>query len=247
MKSTQQVSEHWRGAYDILVRPQSAVSRLESDSGLVEGNYLGTPGEVISMEQFRTIQAIDGIEVAAPVAAIGYMHNQTGSVSITLPANGGTFYHYSTTLLDGNGALINQQKGLLLSLNCDGVDSTGSNPLRDQVWRHGTETTCLISLSDLPVLWTLVAGVDPAKKKKLIAVEFSAIENGDMLQSNMPLQEILEDPASGQKATKIPILIDQQSFAHQSIRTRWNPFPFQRRTSATYSMAFNHQTRLKQP
>lgn len=225
VKSTQQVSEHWRGAYDILVRPQSAVSRLESDSGLVEGNYLGTPGEVISMEQFRTIQAIDGIEVAAPVAAIGYMHNQTGSVSITLPANGGTFYHYSTTLLDGNGALINQQKGLFYSpLNCDGCGFNRIYPLRDQVCGSGTETTCLISLSDLPVLWTLVAGVDPAEEEKLIRLS-SAIENGDMLQSNMPLQEILEDPASGQKATKIPILISQQSFAHQSIRIKVESFP----------------------
>jgi hypothetical protein len=39
--STAEVAEHWRGKYDILVRPASSVSDVERDTHLVEGNYLG--------------------------------------------------------------------------------------------------------------------------------------------------------------------------------------------------------------
>lgn len=227
VKSSQQVSEHWRGAYDILVRPQNAISQVEMESGLVEGNYLGNPGGGITLEQYHTIQAIDNVEVAAPVAAIGYMHNKTGNIFINLPIQKGTLFHYSTSLLDGNGALLNQVNGLFYSPSAS--EGPGINmiyPLKDLVCSQGVDASCFVDLADLPVLWTLVVGIDPAEEEKLIQLS-SAIISGSMIQGNEPLKEVLVDPPSTQKAIEIPILISRQSFTHQGLTVKLESIPLE--------------------
>ncbi len=64
---------YWRTSYDVLVRPPQSTSFLD-DSGrrLLEPNFLsGQPGG-ITMEQYETISALQGVEVAAPIAMVGH-------------------------------------------------------------------------------------------------------------------------------------------------------------------------------
>ncbi|HAF61510.1 MAG TPA: hypothetical protein DCK95_04215 [Anaerolineaceae bacterium] len=67
------VQGYWRTDYDILVRP-SGSTFLVDDSGnrLIEPNFLSGQQGGISDEQLELINFIDGIEVAAPVAFLGY-------------------------------------------------------------------------------------------------------------------------------------------------------------------------------
>jgi putative ABC transport system permease protein len=58
-------------AYDILVRPPEAVSQAERDSDLVQPGFLGATSGGISLNQWRRIETLRGVEVAAPVAVIG--------------------------------------------------------------------------------------------------------------------------------------------------------------------------------
>lgn len=60
-------------AYDILVRPRGAISGAEQDLGLVQPGFLGATGGGISMQQWRQIEGIAGVEVAAPVAVLGWV------------------------------------------------------------------------------------------------------------------------------------------------------------------------------
>ena len=71
---TQDLQDSWRTSYDILVRPENANAFLDvSGQRLIEPNFLsGQPGG-ITRAQYETIQAIEGVEVAAPIAMIGYL------------------------------------------------------------------------------------------------------------------------------------------------------------------------------
>lgn len=68
------VQEHARSAYDVLVRPRGSVSDLEAERNLVQDNYLSGVFGGIALEQYEQLKDIPGVEVAAPVANLGYVH-----------------------------------------------------------------------------------------------------------------------------------------------------------------------------
>lgn len=67
------VQANFRSAYDILVRPKNSTTPLEHTRGLVQESYLSGIYGGISMNQYHRVQEISGVEVAAPVALVGYM------------------------------------------------------------------------------------------------------------------------------------------------------------------------------
>ena len=67
------VGHNYRSAYDILVRPKGSVTGLERDRGLVRPNYLSGIFGGISLRQYHVIENLPGVQVAAPVAMIGYV------------------------------------------------------------------------------------------------------------------------------------------------------------------------------
>lgn len=67
------VEANFRSAYDIVVRPTGTKTSLESKRGLVQGNYLSGIYGGISMRQYHQIAELPGVEVAAPVANLGYL------------------------------------------------------------------------------------------------------------------------------------------------------------------------------
>jgi putative ABC transport system permease protein len=66
------VSAHFRPAYDILIRPKGARTQLETQTGTVQPNFLSGIYGGISMAQYRQIERISGVQVAAPIAMVGY-------------------------------------------------------------------------------------------------------------------------------------------------------------------------------
>lgn len=67
------VEANYRTAYDILVRPPGSTTSLERTERLVRQNFLSDIFGGITMAQYRQIQEMPGVDVAAPVAMIGYM------------------------------------------------------------------------------------------------------------------------------------------------------------------------------
>jgi hypothetical protein len=86
----EEVDAHWRGIYDILVRPAGAQLDIETTNGLVEPNYLGFTGRGgISRAQLEAIRAMPSVEVAAPVAYVGLLTTNAAAPTIhisSLPA-----------------------------------------------------------------------------------------------------------------------------------------------------------------
>ncbi len=67
------VEVNFRTAYDILVRPKHSRTGLEETDQLVRENYLSGIYGGITLKQYARIKAMDGVEVAAPVAMVGYV------------------------------------------------------------------------------------------------------------------------------------------------------------------------------
>ncbi|MGW6393547.1 FtsX-like permease family protein [Streptomyces sp. NPDC055103] len=73
LRTTGTVDDNYRGAYDILVRPEGGRSAQEDERGLVRPNFLsGQFGGITAAQQAR-IARIAGVDVAAPVAMVGYI------------------------------------------------------------------------------------------------------------------------------------------------------------------------------
>ncbi|MFW6090697.1 MAG: FtsX-like permease family protein [Actinomycetota bacterium] len=77
------VEEHFRGQYDLLVRPPGSQSELERDAGLVRANHLSGIYGGISQEEYETIADLPGVDVAAPIGVIGYFA-ETASIHLDL-------------------------------------------------------------------------------------------------------------------------------------------------------------------
>ncbi|MFJ3762745.1 FtsX-like permease family protein [Streptomyces sp. NPDC090080] len=67
------VRKNARSAYDVLVRPPDSQTDVERQSGLVTPNFLSGTFGGITMDQYRRIRGMAGVDVAAPVANIGYL------------------------------------------------------------------------------------------------------------------------------------------------------------------------------
>src|SRR5699024_1405447 len=73
LESRELVEEHFDSAYHLLVRPEGSQARLEREEGLVRANYLSGVFGGISAEQWESVLRLEGVEVAAPVANVGYV------------------------------------------------------------------------------------------------------------------------------------------------------------------------------
>ncbi|HEX8080241.1 MAG TPA: ABC transporter permease [Jatrophihabitans sp.] len=67
------VSAPDRPSYDILVRPANSRTETERNQALVRPNFLAGQFGGITLRQWREIQRLDGVEVAAPIAMVGYL------------------------------------------------------------------------------------------------------------------------------------------------------------------------------
>ncbi|MDQ2896331.1 MAG: ABC transporter permease [Actinomycetota bacterium] len=67
------IAKTFRSSYDILVRPHGTETQLERAQGLVRENYLSGIFGGITMAQYRQVAHLPGVQVAAPIAMIGYV------------------------------------------------------------------------------------------------------------------------------------------------------------------------------
>lgn len=97
---------HWRGAYDILVRPAKGTLGLDATKGLVEPNFVALSGSGgISEGQVDAIRAIPGVALAAPIAWVGMLPTTATdpSIEVTSFPSQPTVYSVQLTLATSDG------------------------------------------------------------------------------------------------------------------------------------------------
>jgi ABC-type lipoprotein release transport system permease subunit len=102
------VSAHFVPAYDILVRPKGAKTALENQTDTVQPNFLSGIYGGITMAQYQQIAQIPGVQVAAPIAMVGYsllvpqLSFKLPSADLSRP--GRQLYRVTTTWISQGGA-----------------------------------------------------------------------------------------------------------------------------------------------
>ena len=124
------VRAHFRPAYDILVRPRGARSRLESATGTVQPDFLSGIYGGITLAQWHQIQHISGVQVAAPIAMVGYGF-MNADFPVWLPRAdvarpGRQLYRASTTWVSANGASRIRQPPTYVYVTPDRVHTASS-------------------------------------------------------------------------------------------------------------------------
>lgn len=102
------ISAHFVPAYDILVRPQGARTALEKQTDTVQPSFLSGIYGGISLSQYHQIAQIPGVQVAAPIAMVGYSL-LVPQLAFPLPAAdlsrpGRQLYRETTTWISQGGA-----------------------------------------------------------------------------------------------------------------------------------------------
>lgn len=100
--ASESLEQYWRSSYDILVRPTGSRTAIEEKFGLVEGNHLSGIWGGITFDQYELIKNIPGIEIAAPIATVGYISAGSSVGNFQIPNEPGVYVvEQKNTTFDG--------------------------------------------------------------------------------------------------------------------------------------------------
>src|SRR5262249_26763212 len=100
------LTSSYRVPYDILVRPRGSRTPLERSRGLVQDNYLSGLFGGITLDQLSAIRSIRYVDVAAPIANIGFVQFQAFThVPLEKVVDGSPFqlYRVDSSVVEQNG------------------------------------------------------------------------------------------------------------------------------------------------
>lgn len=190
VRASATLDEHWRGTYDILVRPKDAVQATEREHGVVESNYLSAASSGITVQQWKAIEKIGGVEVAAPVSTIGYLRNAYGRITLDVPPQTeSSLYKFSMVVTSTNGYRdvgLHQYEKYLLIGSSSITNATTSQAL-DALVRDVDLVNVGVGaimpdgsvnawVATPPIIWTLVAGIDPSAERRLTGLDAAIVE-----------------------------------------------------------------------
>lgn len=208
------VKAHARTLYDVLVRPAGGRTVLEKSKGLVQSDFLSGIYGGISMEQWRKIKSLPGIDVAAPIAMVGYVEpivQVPVVVNAALPKRGDGVARVDVSWRMDNGLSVERQApdfayvtGGQLAFNEGGAPGSGvwlahkadgSNPAicPDSIQQRGQSTR---SRPSQFTCWSRTSGGTSAARLGMRRGEFG-------VAVNYPFPFVLAavDPAEEDKLT----------------------------------------------
>ncbi|MBP3041190.1 ABC transporter permease [Bacillaceae bacterium Marseille-Q3522] len=169
------ITYYARGSYDLLVRPQGTEHELEKTDGIVPENYLSFGQGGISRSQWETIKNRPDIEIAAPVASLGYFTGIKSNVGF-VPPEQATRYQMEYVTSDGvhNYPIDKPYSCVLLEATGNSIYEGEFEPLSDNA-------ELLDYCSDriarflMPPTFHLLVAVDPEAEQALTGIDFTKI------------------------------------------------------------------------
>lgn len=194
----QTIDAGWRGTYDLLVRPRDPTPGME---GLVPADYLGAPSSGITRAQWQQIVSIPGVEVAAPVAVLGWLRNDTPALGVQVAPAPDEVIQVEVSIDVGSGRAVHD-----VAFWAPPPSGGGAPALSAGVGSYIISESTVLSVSNLVPLWGLVVGIDPSSEDRLVGL--TSFVDGDYLPSGVRRQT---DPVFGQEAIVVPVLTAARS------------------------------------
>lgn len=189
-----ELQKRWVASYDIVVRPEGSRSITEEE-GLLDPNYLSGIKGGISFEQYEKIKQIPNVEVAAPIAVIGYVDS---AVKV------GHFAH--------------KEPGVYRHK----VDEIIKAGLKEEVY---TDSSYIYVFEDIEpgfdIYFTknlLLAGIDPEQEAKLVGLDQAIIPVGGsryLSDSDSSFKTVSTDFGFETIHYEIPVIVNPYSYTSQ--------------------------------
>lgn len=200
------LGKKWSSAYDIVVRPAGTKKDVQN---LLEPNYLNGIAGGITQAQYETIQKMQEIDVAAPIAVMGYGY--IGAVwknESNEPKLEPGIYRVRTKTAQNNGlqqTVMNESTDYCIQ----GNETTDAQFTCDNVYDRGK------GFSD-PML---IVGIDPEQEAKLVGL--------DEVTASLPQSRYFDKEdapkllrrTDSQDHIEIPIIINAASFSNSKQTT----------------------------
>ncbi len=194
VRGNQIISQNWRPTYDLVVLPPQA--KIPANP-TVPSDLLAGYGGGISVQQYEQIKNLPGIEVAAPIAYVGYIHMPVPTIYLSDHSYPTGYYQVDWTLSAFNGQRniveLQERDIIYIISSSDSASSIGENANSqtqppDALGAFGGQISEAISEVDdnpasmpTPDVGTfLLAAIDPAAENQLVHLDKS-ITSGRML------------------------------------------------------------------
>lgn len=197
------ISQSWRSSYDLIVLPPQAQVPSKSiiPADLLEGYDGG-----ISIRQYEQIKGLAGIEVAAPIAFVGYVQMPVPHVIFSKDALAPGYYRLDWTLSAFNGQHeIVERKETTYFYHPNNCDPNGGifNAMSDALFKKNVEIDCNSSsflqseFSTVDSGTFLMAAIDPTAENQLVHLDKN-MSSGRMLTGQDQIH-FDPDPTLGQQ------------------------------------------------
>jgi putative ABC transport system permease protein len=185
------ISQSWRSSYDLVVLPPQAQLATKS---IIPADLLAGYDGGISLQQYQQIKGLPGVEVAAPIAYLGYVQMPVPHVLFSQQALAPGYYQLNWTLSAFNGQrdIVERKETTYYYVpsNCTNYPSLG---LEDALSRQGIELDCTspsVPWSEFSTIDSgtfLLAAIDPTAENQLVGLDKS-VSSGRMLSSQDGIQ-----------------------------------------------------------
>ncbi len=228
VQANQIISQSWRSSYDLVVLPPNAKNPSRQN---IPADFLQSSDGGISMQQYALIKQLSGVEVAAPIAYIGYVG--LPSPKIYFPSKGSLtgYYQLNWTLSAFNGQrqIVEYQNSTIYEVTpC--VELYNTIPVDDVLQSQSDPLNNCPTYAIPPALsfvtpdsgGFLLAAIDPDAEDQLVHLDQS-ITDGRMLTSQDTIhndkrlaafkffkQSVLPKEEIRIPAEAIPMIIHQQ-------------------------------------
>jgi hypothetical protein len=202
---TSQINAHWRGAYDLLVRPEGARLDLEQTGGLVEPNFVGlSRAGGITTSGLEAIRAVPGVALAAPISWVGLLTTPTTapSIEISRVPSRPTLYRAALVISTSDGLTDRLVLSDAVTILIGPPDQPGDPPivissagnvvlgqLSDGRW-----TAEINAGHSVPQIQSPIIAVDPVAERELLGAAGSFLDPLVQLEDRDPLMVGTTDP-----------------------------------------------------
>lgn len=217
IQANQIISQNWRPSYDLVVLPAQA--QIPQGKSL-PADFIAGNGGGISIQQYKTIQHLSGIEVVAPVAYMGYVQipsPQMGFAPDRLPDG---YYQVDWTLTASNGkqSFVERHQSFVYDVTQSCPDTTSPaqvNVLAKQNILQ-TDSNCGFNGGGAPQVFQsidtgpfLLTAIDPTAENQLVHLD-QHISNGRAFTKQDTLQKKLASFPGQVPTYSLPLLLQQQ-------------------------------------
>lgn len=201
-----ELQERWSSSYDIIVRPEGTRSVTEKDN-LLDPNFLSGLTDGISLQQYEQIKNIPNVEVAAPIAMIGYTQYNVNLESLKFDEG---IYRLRKEVKTED---IEEMNSTSQHYFASGNWNVFQENLLDKGYEYFLQYQFSPEWSEVRDL--LLAGIDPEQEAKLIGLDDSIVKLGK--SRYFTHEDTVSQQGSGSIndpfITNIPIILSNQSFS----------------------------------